>query len=56
MRIGIIGAGLVHDTQRGRERIWAIEPDRVEGARRYLDHIAQQWDEALDRLKTFVEE
>jgi DNA-binding transcriptional ArsR family regulator len=49
-------AGLVHDTQRGRERIWTIEPVRVDEARRYLDRIARQWDEALERLKTFVEE
>jgi DNA-binding transcriptional ArsR family regulator len=49
-------AGLVHDTQRGRERIWTIEPERVDEARRYLDHIERQWDEALERLKTFVEE
>jgi DNA-binding transcriptional ArsR family regulator len=49
-------AGFVHDTQRGRERIWTIEPDRVDEARRYLEHISRQWDEALDRLKIFVEE
>jgi DNA-binding transcriptional ArsR family regulator len=49
-------AGLAHDTQRGRERIWAIEPDLLEEAGHYLEQIARQWDEALDRLKTFVEE
>src|SRR5260370_23851483 len=49
-------AGLVRDVRRGRERIWAIEPDRVDEARRYLEQISRQWDEALDRLKTFVEE
>ncbi len=52
----LAAAGLVHDSQRGRERIWAIELERVDAARHYLDLIAQQWDEALDRLKTLVEE
>jgi DNA-binding transcriptional ArsR family regulator len=52
----LAGAGLVHDTQRGRERIWALDAGRLDEAHRYLEHIAQQWDEALDRLKTFVEE
>ncbi len=49
-------AGLVHDTRRGRERIWALDTDRLDEARRYLDGIARQWDEALERLKMFVEE
>jgi len=52
----LAAAGLVHDVRRGRERIWAIEPDRVDEARRYLEHISRRWDEALDRLKIFVEE
>ena len=49
-------AGLVHDNQRGRERIWALDPDRLDEARRYLDGIARQWDEALERLRIFVED
>ena len=49
-------AGLVHDTWRGRERIWALDTDRLDEARHYLDQIAQEWDEALDRLKAFVED
>jgi DNA-binding transcriptional ArsR family regulator len=49
-------AGLVSDTRLGRERIWALEPKRIEKARRYLDQISAQWDEAIDRLKAFVEE
>ncbi len=52
----LAGAGLVSDVRRGRERIWTIETGEVDEARRYLEHISQQWDEALDRLKTFVEE
>jgi len=48
-------AGLVHDIRRGRERIWGLDTDRLEEARRSLDQIAQQWDAALERLKAFVE-
>ncbi len=52
----LAGAGLVHDVRRGRERIWALDTERLAEARRYLDGISHQWDEALDRLKKFVEE
>src|SRR5579884_4506652 len=44
-------AGLVHDTRRGRERIWALDTDRLDEARRSLDEIARHWDDALARLK-----
>jgi DNA-binding transcriptional ArsR family regulator len=49
-------AGLVHDMRRGRERIWTLDAGGLEEARRSLDQIAQQWDAALGRLKSFVEE
>lgn len=49
-------AGLVRSTRRGRERVWDLEPKRLADAHEYLDRISQQWDEALDRLKRFVEE
>jgi DNA-binding transcriptional ArsR family regulator len=52
----LAAAGIVRDVRRGRERIWALEADRVDEAVRYLEHISRQWDEALDRLKMFVEE
>ncbi|MGH2584364.1 MAG: ArsR/SmtB family transcription factor [Dehalococcoidia bacterium] len=52
----LAGAGLVHDIRRGRERIWELDTDRLDEARRWLDQIEQQWDEALSRLKAFVEE
>lgn len=48
-------AGLVHDTRQGRERLWELEPARINEARRSLDAIAAQWDQALQRLKAFVE-
>lgn len=49
-------AGVVRDMRRGRERIWQLEPRQLDEACRCLDRISRQWDEALGRLKTFVEE
>lgn len=49
-------AGLVHDVRRGRERIWELDTQRLDEARRYLDQISQHWDEALERLRQFVED
>ena len=49
-------AGLVRDTRRGRERIWELEPKRIEKARRSLELISQDWDAAINRLKAFVED
>jgi DNA-binding transcriptional ArsR family regulator len=49
-------AGLVQSTRSGREIIWRMDQERVEEARRYLDQISQEWDRALERLRTLVEE
>ena len=49
-------AGLVHDTRRGRERIWEFCPKRIEKARAHLEYISQQWDAALGRLQDFLRE
>jgi DNA-binding transcriptional ArsR family regulator len=48
-------AGLVRSKRRGRERIWELEPKRLVDARDYLARISKQWDDALGRLKSFVE-
>jgi DNA-binding transcriptional ArsR family regulator len=48
-------AGLVRSTSRGRERLWAVERKRLDEARRYFATISAQWDDALERLKAFVE-
>jgi DNA-binding transcriptional ArsR family regulator len=52
----LAGAGLVRDAWRGRERIWQLDPDRLDEAGRYLERISKRWDEALARLKKYVEE
>jgi len=51
----LAGAGLVRGSRLGREQIWEIEPTRLRDARRHLDHITTQWDEALKRLKAALE-
>jgi DNA-binding transcriptional ArsR family regulator len=48
-------AGLAKGHRRGRERIWQLEPARLAEAHQYLDQISRQWDDALGRLKRFVE-
>jgi DNA-binding transcriptional ArsR family regulator len=48
-------AGLVRSAWRGRERVWEFEPKKLAEARAHLDAITQQWDDALGRLKAFVE-
>jgi len=49
-------AGLVRETRRGRESVWELEPKRLDEAKKYLDQISEQWDDALGRLKAFVED
>jgi hypothetical protein len=39
----------------GRERLWEFEAARLEKARQSLRQIAEQWDQALSRLKHMVE-
>lgn len=48
-------AGLVRSAREGRERIWTVEPKRLVAASRYLDQISKQWDDAIERLRAFVE-
>jgi len=50
------GARLVHSVRQGRESVWRLDRQRLEEARRQLGVISQQWDEALGRLRKFVEE
>jgi DNA-binding transcriptional ArsR family regulator len=48
-------AGVVRSARAGRETLFELEAKPIDDARVYLDRIARQWDEALGRLKTFVE-
>jgi DNA-binding transcriptional ArsR family regulator len=49
-------AGFVAGERRGREHIWRLRPQRLRDARGQLDRISRQWDDALERLRAFVEE
>ncbi len=49
-------ARLVHSTRYGRESFWQIDQQSLEEARRYLDLISKQWNDALGRLREFVED
>ena len=49
-------AGLARSRRHGRESVWQLDQQRLEDARRYLDLISMQWDDALGRLREFVED
>jgi DNA-binding transcriptional ArsR family regulator len=54
--LGVLSdAGLVRSTWRGRERVWDLEPHRLSDANEYLNRISRMWDQAIDRLRAFVE-
>ena len=47
--------GIVHSIRRGRESRFKFDPEPIEGIKQYLDFVSEQWDQALSRLKSFVE-
>jgi DNA-binding transcriptional ArsR family regulator len=49
-------AGLVRSIRHGRESVWQLDESRLERARHYLELISKQWDDALSRLRRFVED
>jgi DNA-binding transcriptional ArsR family regulator len=51
----LAAAGLVRDVKVGRERLWEFEPAQLDDARRTLEMIGRQWDDALERLRAVVE-
>ena len=51
----LAGAGLIRGSREGRQQLWQFEPRPLREARRYLELIGRQWDEALGRLKTLLE-
>lgn len=48
-------AGVVRGVKQGRERLWQLEPGSIVEAKQALDVIGRQWEQALGRLKAFVE-
>jgi DNA-binding transcriptional ArsR family regulator len=49
-------AGIVRSVRAGRENLFEFDPQPIEGIKQYLDSVSQQWDQALSRLKSFVED
>ena len=50
------GVKIVYAVRSGRESQFELNPRPLEEMKQYLDLVSQQWDQALDRLKSFVEE
>jgi DNA-binding transcriptional ArsR family regulator len=48
--------GIVHGVRRGRESLFNLDPQPLEHAKGYLDIVSRQWDDALARLKSLVEQ
>ena len=48
-------AGIVRARSVGRENQFSYVPEPLDRARSYLETVSAQWDEALGRLKSFVE-
>ena len=49
-------AGLVRGVRQGRENLFQLEPNSLREARDTLDSISRQWDTAIARLKSLVED
>jgi DNA-binding transcriptional ArsR family regulator len=52
----LANAGMVRSVRVGRESLFELEPQPIEEVRDYLDQVSKQWDDALARLKSHVEE
>ena len=52
----LANAGVVRSVRIGRESLFQLEPQPIEEVRDYLDQVSKQWDDALARLKSHVEE
>jgi len=48
--------GIVHSVRKGRESRFEFDPEPIDGIKEYVDFVSEQWDQALSRLKAFVEE
>jgi DNA-binding transcriptional ArsR family regulator len=51
----LAAAGIIGGERRGREHVWALNPQRLTDAQRHLQVIARGWDDALARLKAHLE-
>jgi DNA-binding transcriptional ArsR family regulator len=49
-------AHVVRSERTGRENLYVLDPKPIENLRDYIELVSRQWDTALSRLKSFVEE
>jgi DNA-binding transcriptional ArsR family regulator len=49
-------AGVVHNIRVGRESLFEFRPEPFNELRSYLERVSDQWEHALARLKSFVED
>jgi DNA-binding transcriptional ArsR family regulator len=49
-------ARIVHGVRAGRERLFELDPQPMKDLKEYLNLVSEQWDQALGRLKSFVED
>jgi DNA-binding transcriptional ArsR family regulator len=47
--------GIVRGIRRGRESLFELDPQPIREIRDYLTLVSEEWDQALARLKAFVE-
>ena len=50
------GAGLVSSQKVGRETLYRHNPQTLHNAKSYIDVVSRQWDQALRRLKSKLED
>src|SRR5436309_16107349 len=48
--------GIVHSVHAGRESLFEFDPIPIEEMKEYLHFVSEQWDHALSRLKSFIED
>lgn len=48
--------GIVHSIRSGRESLFKYNPKPIDELKEYLELVSSQWDNALMRLKAFVED
>jgi DNA-binding transcriptional ArsR family regulator len=48
-------AGIVRSVRSGRESLFEFDPEPIKEVKDYLNLVSEQWDQALSRLKAFVE-
>jgi len=53
--LALESVGLVHSVRRGRERVWTMQTQPLGAASDYLIALSQRWDDAIARLREFVE-